>query len=436
MVLDYNGDIFQDYKLNADEAWTARQALPGLRSRQQTFRSTTQETAGFVAEHDVMSDIGADTFRILLQGDVNGMNAFSNFAVNAWNQFIGRKLSGEPGIGPVTDALFDEKLRVMIGDMLDNTETVLSNGISIDGATTPAGGINQGSGTATAVLNLEATLQQLARNGTYVAEVTEAGFGRQNSERFQLYLKDTDKLTGQDVRVVSAVTGFRAGIEFEDVRSIDTGKRDDPRLQLWAPLPSMHSGLIWNILLPPYDTLILVGNPGAPPVWSAIKFTTVEGTKTNLSKRNTTWLPNTAPAQNGRSFLRCLRVGGAPVVWNFQWFRDAAFTEPNSNVIVYEEGDGDSTLFWTTNIENGEHSNNGGHLATEDIFASAFIDDSQLQLQGATFTVTVTAHLPFAVRDKFEIAVTNDEASKLQTLANEILGVALPHSGTPTITDP
>ena len=186
-----------------------------------------------------------------------------------------------------------------------------------------------------------------------------------------------------------------------------------------------------NVLIstPAYNTVVESGD--ADVCCSAYNFMAKVGTKTNLSRKNVTFQGGDADG-NGAVYLHIAKDGANYAFWFAQ---DVAGTIHLSETQTYTVATGAGVKSFLTATTNPEHTSNGGHLSTTDVFAQVTVNPALLTVSAV---ITIQANLPWAAGDVIEATVTNAYGGALERLWVQEFGYALPvnNAGAETITDP
>ena len=439
MAFDGNGQAFQDLKLQIAQWATDVALIATLRTARQNWTATWGESTGYLPAHEPMGAQGNPTFSD--NGVQSRIATAASVGRGTWLQFI-RAYINANGTNPISSSDPGTILRILIAEMINDTE-------SIDASVPTIGSVsygqdNQGDGTATIILNTNATLKELALAGKAVlicdAPSSSAGaFAVQNVEPWKLTYELTDPQTGNLITRTSPSIRFVSNTQYEDViytvggREINGYERG--LVDLGAQVPqvgaAIMTGLVCNIATPDFS---LTGTEGtdADGAFASYFVNKKVGTKSNLTRRNTTYAYH-ATDPNGKIYLHVVWDGtNAVCTWRIgSGATSIALTE--SKVFTAATT---GTQSWLAAATNPEAQELGGFLVSGvDTFISAVVTGASFATSNV---VDVAFPLPWARGDRIMATVSNAYAGVVGRYFVNVNGIALPANtgGTETITDP
>lgn len=387
-------------------------------------------------EHDDLRRNGSATFSAMVSAQASIIDAALAFHQSSWMPYAARYIRDQE---TYWDAITTDQgifARFLISAMLTDAQTIDASAPSV---AAPVKAYNsQGNGTISMAVNSDtATLKELLLEGHVECECISAGFSIQNAERWVLRWRGKDPRTGATITRTSAsrngAQAFTTGIRYFDVQATaypGTGISPSARDIIPQRGGAIHTGL--NILISAPTYTPTEGSGDADSVMTAVSVNLIDGAKSNLTRRNVTYLYDTTNAAFGTFYLRIVKDGSN---YNFTWYQDSGFLVALTNTITLTTAAGTATQTWTVAATNPESTTLGGQLPVGANFCSATVAAGSLT-QSAT--VTYTANLPWAVGDKWVAEATNTYAGIYQRFFVEEMGYALPSNaaGGETIADP
>ena len=431
MAINYT-ELFEELTANGCLIWRDSVMKAGVttaRTAQQTFQSQVNESTTRLPEHAGMSLSGDSVYEAEIAGYGAVQDQAASFAAGAWVAYAARYIRENDSSSEGIQATLPDVAQALVQNMLDDTNEVDASVPSVSAVRYQEN--NQGDGTATIVVNSDSTLAELPLAGTVMLRCIAAGFSIQNEERWRLEWKGTSPRTGLEITRYSQSKDFKTGTRYFDVAASfnpGIGLSPSARFQIPQRGGSIHTGL--NILI----SAASYASPGetgdVDSAFATYSVMTKVGTKTNCTRRNTTYVWHTSNP-NGTIYLRVVKDGSN---YNCTWYQDTNLTVALTETKVFTAATS-GTQSWLAAATNPEVFLPGGHLTTSDYFISAVVTGSSLT-QSAQITLTV--NLPWAVGDVISCEVTNAYGGLVERFFVEELGFALPanSSSTEEIADP
>lgn len=433
MALD-GDEALEDAKLLIAERVTAVAAVTSSVTNAQAFKVLMSES-GMTAEHEASEEAGTPIFRSIRDNNADVVGQVDGWLGGVWLGQLARYLSDNAGID-ITNPTTGSVIRALIAAMLDDgtPESVQRANPSIGSPTYDES--NQGSGSASIAVHSNTTLLELLPDGKVVLECLSGSYTEQNAERWALsFIPSFQFGGGEQQRRRSRASGFVSGDEYIDVVSTVPAIRDDERLQVPQTGGAIHTGLVITIdgTSIDYDDVSESGDTDG--VFSAYRVTLKVGTKSPLTKRNSTWAYDSS---NGRHLTIYLHVTKDGSNYYAIWRKGSSATSTALTEQLTFTTSTTGTQTWKVADTNPEAAaaGNGGELiggTNGDDFISATVTGSGLT-QSAVVAVSFPG--PWARGDRIYAAATNSYGGKIQRAFVEGLGIALPASASPTISDP